>query len=297
MMFDLSSSHRVRRGLALVLALLPLVALSGCAAVMASLVKAERDESRSFTVAGRPAVVVDTFNGEIKVERGSQDRVDAVVTKTGSGSNQQAAEKDLENVKVEFSQEGDTIRVVATRTGPMMFGSSGASVALRVPAEATLALTTRNGKIETEGIRGDLVARTSNGEIDVDGGMGELDLQTSNGAIEIDATEATVAAESTNGNVSFAGSLARGSHKLETSNGGIDLKLPASTPFRFEASTSNGSVTNRFPGLQPTSGKKGSRRLAGVVGQAEAAAIDVKLETSNGSITIEPLQPAEVPGR
>src|SRR5262245_3587219 len=109
MMFDLISSHRVRRGLALAMAPLPLIAMSGCAAVMASLVKAERTESRSFAVAARPAAVVDTFNGEIKVERTSDNKVDAVVTKVGSGANPQAAEKDLENVKVEFSQEGDTV--------------------------------------------------------------------------------------------------------------------------------------------------------------------------------------------
>ena len=271
--------------------------MSGCAAVMASLVKAERTESRSFAVAARPTVVVDTFNGEIKVERTSENKVDAVVTKIGSGANPQAAEKDLENVKVEYAQEGDTVRIVATRTGPKMFGSSGASVALKVPAESTLSLTTRNGEIHAEGIRGDIVARSSNGEIEVDGGRGKLDLQTSNGAIEVDADEATVAAETSNGNISFAGSLARGSHKLETSNGAIDLKLPASAAFQFEAKTSNGSVTNRFPGMKSRSGKEGSRKLSGLVGPADASGIDVKLETSNGAITIEPLQPAEAPGR
>jgi len=285
------------RGLALAVTPLVLGAMSGCAAVMASLVKAERTESRSFAVGARPAVVVDTFNGEIKVERSSEGKVDAVVTKTGSGSNPQAAEKDLENVKVEFAQEGDTVRLVATRTGPKMFGSSGASVALKVPAGSTLSLTTRNGEIHSVGIRGDIIARSSNGEIEVEAGRGKLELRTSNGAIEVDADEAVVDAETSNGNVSFAGTLASGSHKLETSNGAIELRLPASAAFQFEARTSNGSVTNRFAGLQPRSGKVGSRRLAGLVGQAESAGTEVKLETSNGAITIEPLQAAEAPGR
>jgi DUF4097 and DUF4098 domain-containing protein YvlB len=102
-----------------------------------------------------------------------------------------------------------------------------------------------------------------------------------------------VAAETSNGNVAFLGSLAKGSHKLETTNGGIDLKLPATAQFQFEASTSNGTVTNRFPGLQPRSGKTGSNHLAGLVGSGAASEIDVRLETSNGGITIEPEKPAE----
>ena len=251
MMLRLILPNRVRRGLALAFTALPLGSMSGCAAVMASLVKAERTESRSFSVAARPTVVVDTFNGELKVERTSENKVDAVVTKIGSGANPKAAEGDLENVKVEYFHEGDTVRIVATRTGPKIFGSSGASVALRVPAESMLSLTTRNGEIHPDGIRGDIIGRSSNGAIEVVGGRGKLDLLTSNGAIEVDADDAIVSAETSNGGVSFAGSLARGGHKLETSNGGIELELPTSAAFQFDARTSNGSVTNRFPGSSP----------------------------------------------
>jgi hypothetical protein len=62
--------------------------------------------------------------------------------------------------------------------------------------------------------------------------------------------------------------------------GSIELVLPAAAQFQFEASTSNGTVTNRFPGLQPSSGKPGSNRLVGQVGAGSNADIDVKLETS-----------------
>jgi len=71
--------------------------------------------------------------------------------------------------------------------------------------------------------------------------------------------------------------------------------LPAAAQFQFEASTSKGTVTNRFPGLQPSSGKPGSNRLAGHVGSGSNADIDLKLETSNGGITLEPAPSAEAP--
>jgi len=269
--------------------------MAGCAAVMANLVKATATEQRSFTASSQPSVIVDTYNGPITVKVVLEDKVEATVTKTGSGANKEAAEADLKNVSVDYSQDGETIRIVARRTGPKSFGSSGAAVELTVPARAILSLTTSNGEITSEGIQGQITARSSNGKVDIRGAKGKLDLETSNGAIVIDATEATLAAGTSNGDIHFAGTLDKGKHTLATSNGSIELVLPAAAQFQFEASTSNGTVTNRFPGLQPSSGKPGSNRLAGHVGSGSNADIDLKLETSNGGITLEPAPSAEAP--
>jgi DUF4097 and DUF4098 domain-containing protein YvlB len=286
-------SSQLGARLALVIFPIPLFALAGCAAVMGNQVKAEKKEQRAFTVSAQPSVIVETFNGEIHVQAITENKVEATVTKLGSGANKEAAEADLQNVNVSFTQEGETIRIVAKRTVPKTFGSSGASVDLKVPAGSALSLTTQNGEIGIAGTSREVMARSSNGNIDIQGGKGKLDLSTSNGTIEIDAAEAIVNAESTNGNVAFTGTLSKGTHSLETSNGSIDLKLPATSQFQFAASTSNGSVTSRFPGLQTKSGRAGSNRLAGLVGSGPVAEVDLKLETSNGTITIEPVQQAE----
>ena len=294
-MLNKKLSRRLRPCLALAVSALPLLALTGCAAVMANLVRATATEQRAFSVSAQPSVIIDTFNGSITVKVNPENKVEAIVTKVGSGANQEAAEADLKNVDVDYTQEGETVRITARRVGPKTFGSSGASLDLKVPARTVLSLTTRNGEISTEGIQGDLVAQSSNGGLNVHGGKGKLDLKTSNGTIKVDAALATVSAETSNGDVRFVGTLARGSHSLATSNGSVELKLPAETQFHFESRTSNGTVSNRFPGLQTTSGKSGSTRLAGLVGSGSAPEINVKLETSNGSIAIEPMQPAEAP--
>jgi len=260
---------------------------------MANLVKATATEQRSFTTSSQPSVVVDTYNGPITVNVISENKVEATVTKTGSGASKEAAEADLKNVSVDYSQDGETIRIVARRTGPRSFGSSGAAVELTVPARAMLSLTTSNGEITSEGIQGQIAARSSNGKIDIREARGKLDLETSNGAIVIDATQATLAAGTSNGNIHFAGTFEKGKHTLATSNGSIELVLPAAAQFQFEASTSNGTVTNRFPGLQPSSGKPGSNRLSGHVGSGSNADIDLKLKTTNGGITLEPALSAE----
>src|SRR5208282_5238311 len=108
--------------------------LAGWAAVMANLVKASATEQRSFTASSQPSVIVDTYNGPITVKAVSEDKVEATFTKTGSGANKEAAEADLKNVSVDYSQDGETVRIVARRTGPKSFGSSGAAVELTVPA-------------------------------------------------------------------------------------------------------------------------------------------------------------------
>ena len=294
-MFQANVPQRARSCPALALAALPLLPMAGCSAVMANLVKAEKAEQRSFSVSGQPSVIADTFNGPITVKAASEGKVEAVVTKVGSGATMEAAQADLENVIVNYSQDGDAIRIVAKHTGPRVLGASGASIEIKVPSSTLLSLTTSNGAISATGIAREVTARSSNGEIDVTGARGKLDLRTTNGAIKIAADEATVAAETTNGDVGFVGSLAKGSHKLETNNGSIDLKLPTTAQFEFAASTSNGSVKNRFPGLQPKSGKVGSNRLAGVVGPGADSGVMVDLDTSNGGITIEPMPAAEAP--
>ncbi len=158
-----------RARLALALSLLPLLAMAGCAALMANLVKATATEQRSFITSAQPSVIVDTYNGPITVKVISENKVEATVTKTGSGASKEAAEADLQNVAVEYNQDGETVRIVARRTGPKLYGSSGAAVELTVPARAVLSLTTSNGEISSEGIQGQITARSSNGKIDIRG--------------------------------------------------------------------------------------------------------------------------------
>ncbi|MFO0890572.1 MAG: DUF4097 family beta strand repeat-containing protein [Isosphaeraceae bacterium] len=290
-----NSTPRAGARLAIVALAGMLPMISGCSAILANAVQTRQVEQRSFTVQGQPEVVVETFNGAIRVEAVSGGKIDAMVTKTGAGRNQEAAESQLDQVKVDFAQEGDTVRIVARRSGPSLFGSSGAEIDLRLPPGSSLKLTTSNGELAAHGVQGGVVARSSNGQIDVIGGAGKLDLETSNGRIIVEASGAQLDARSSNGNVSFAGTLSKGSHRLHTSNGNIHLGLPSADSLQFAASTSNGTVKSGFEGLQTLQGKPGGHHWSASTASGDGAAIDVELETSNGNIRVEPLRPAEAP--
>lgn len=253
--------------------------LAGCDAAFT----AEDVLSQTFETPASPQVVVETFNGSIDVQAGGADEVSVEVTRRGSGATQAEAEADIQNVEVTMAQEGDTIRIVARRVdSPFSIGNSGASMTLVVPAGTALDLQSSNGEIVADGVTGDIRMRTSNGAIEVRGGAGSLDLETSNGAIRIEASAAAVDAHTSNGRIEFEGSLVEGDQVFDTSNGSIELTLPADLGFNLDAETSNGEITTDFP--VTTTGVTDDDMLRGTVG--ESPVVSIRIRTSNGRIEI-----------
>jgi hypothetical protein len=261
---------------------------------------AEEEITRSFPTRGTPRVVVDTFNGAIDTVTGDDQAVEIKVTKRTSGSSQEDAEADLDNIEVALTQDGNTVHVTARSRDQQFMRSRGAAVDLHVPPGTILELRTSNGKVTSTGPMGDITAHstngavratggkgkldlnTNNGPIAVDGGTGRLELHTSNGAIEVASPRAVVNAETSNGAIHFRGQLADGAHTLQTSNGKISVELPSAARFRIDASTSNGSVRNDFA-LSHTE-DSGKTHLRGEIGESPTASLT--LHTSNGSIEI-----------
>src|SRR5262249_47320254 len=143
---------------------------------------------------------------------------------------------------------------------------------------------TSNGKVEMKGGKGKLDLRTSNGGISAEGGSGKLELRTSNGRISIKSTQASVNAHTANGAIHFSGALAEGEHSFHTTNGSIEVTLPANSRFRVEAHTTHGKATSQFEIKDGDGATKTS--LKGTVGDNPAATI--KLNTTNGNIEIRP---------
>jgi len=259
--------------------LIAALALAGC---VGGNITAEETVTQSFQTGAAPRIVVETFNGEIEVSAGSSGAVEVVAVKRGAGFSRAEAEDDLQNVEVSMTQSGDTIRIVARRTdGAFAIGNSGASIRLSVPASASLELTSSNGGLTSSSVSGDVRMDTSNGRIEVRDGAGRIDVETSNGAIDIEAAGAVVDAGTSNGRITFSGSLAEGSQTFRTSNGAIEITLPADARFRIDASTSNGRVSSDFA----VAGEADDESLHGVVG--ENPAVSINASSSNGNIRIQ----------
>jgi RNA polymerase sigma factor (sigma-70 family) len=260
--------------------------------------------SKSFKTGKSPRVVVELYNGGIEVNAGSKSGVEARVIKKGRGKTEEEAKEALAEVDLKMTQDGDTVRIEATRPhdGGARHRSSGASAELTVPAGAKLELQTKNGgvhlnggtgkvqvktsngAIEAKGSRGPLHLNTSNGAIRVEDATGRLELKTSNGPVEIHGDKVIVQARTSNGAVRFGGGLAAGEHSLHTSNGAIELALPSSASFHVHAHTSHGTVKSEFGKGDQASGK-GKMRMDIEIGD-RASGTKIELHTSNGGITI-----------
>lgn len=276
---------------------LVLTCLGGAGCQVSGSVVATETVEQSLVVERGPRIVVETFNGRIGVVAGSDTGVEVRVVKRGSGTSQAAADRDLAQVELTVVPEFGRVTVTARRRDqPLGLGNSGADIDLSVPIDSSLELRTSNGRVEAANVRGKIVARssngavtirdgngvdaeTSNGPLTVNAATGRLELRTSNGTLDvIGAEDATVTAETTNGDITFAGSLAEGSHTFRTTNAAIRLALPSSAEFSFEGHTSNGNVSTVYPLLI------GDDSLTGTVGISPPTAI--RADTSNGDLSL-----------
>ncbi|MGB2584039.1 MAG: DUF4097 family beta strand repeat-containing protein [Dehalococcoidia bacterium] len=246
-----------------------------------------RDDS--FTVGVSPTVVVNSENGSIEINAGTDNEVRVEATLT-----------DAPRVQYEISQDGDTITIDAKISKEWwFFGSAAADIAITAPAGTYVDIDTSNGAVELRGMEGAGTLRTSNGKIVLKDVKGDYDGTTSNGAIEIGTMEGTcvistsngsvdlwdvkgeVEVESSNGEIWFSGEMTAGTRsRLVTSNGKVDVELLGTPSVSLDAKTSNGVVTCE---LVITATLTREDHLVGTIGAGEA---DLYIRTSNGDVTI-----------
>ena len=246
-----------------------------------------RDDS--FTVGVSPTVVVNSENGSIEINAGTDNEVRVEATLT-----------DAPRVQYEISQDGDTITIdVRISKEWWFFGSAAADIMITTPASTYVEVDTSNGAVELHGMEGAGTLRTSNGKIVLKDVKGAYDGTTSNGAIEIGTMEGTcvistsngsvdlwdvkgeVEVESSNGEIWFSGEMTAGTRsRLVTSNGKVDVDLSGTPSISLDAKTSNGVVTCE---LVITATLTREDHLVGTIGAGEA---ELYIRTSNGDVTI-----------
>jgi hypothetical protein len=86
-------------------------------------------------------------------------------------------------------------------------------------------------------------ARTSNGSVTIAGLSGEADLTASNGTIRVDSHDGPLTAKTSNAPVTATLAHATPLALITTSNGRIELRVPASARANVSAATSNGQVS------------------------------------------------------
>ncbi len=243
------------------LALTAALAVSGCmhgGDWGGSAFRASVDESRPLAKDGHFSL--ENTNGRVEVAGWDETRVRIEATKRAG------SERSLEELELEITGEGDSLRVRTRHPRPRFMGGSGrVDYVIHVPRTARVSVENVNGRVEVSGVAGEVEASTVNGSVEVREAAGEVEARAVNGSVEVALTRLDPEARS----------------RLRTTNGSVRLTLPEDASAEIEARTVNGSVGCDF---DLDGSRKTRRKLEGRIGAGGAR---FELATVNGSVNID----------
>ena len=259
-----------------------------CAALAASSlatpqVRAE-EITKSFTVAGRANVHVETNDGSVRVTSGDSKQVEFRVEYQGYELGR--------NLTVDSRQDGDKVELVARITGhwgiSLGWGNNSRKlhIEVRMPQQGdlqvhtgdgavdvsalsgNLTIYTRDGAVKANGLSGTVDLHTGDGSITVDTLKGDIRLRTGDGGIEARELDGKVEADSGDGHIRLMGrfealnvktgdgsvntqvlpgSKMASSWTLRTGDGSVDISLPADFQADINATTGDGHISLGVP--------------------------------------------------
>jgi hypothetical protein len=187
-------------------------------------------ETHELSVGAEPRLIVRNTAGTVVVQPGADGHVRVVVTKKVRGGLGAASERDLEQVVVHVTQEGDTISVeTETERRAISFKNFTIDIEFTVPATcAQLEARLSAGNLVVRGLTTTLTATVNAGNLDA------MDVTLRGGSdLALNA-----------GNLTMDGALAPGAALDARLNAGnARFTLPRDTPARLDARTTVGQIS------------------------------------------------------
>ena len=193
-------------------------------------------DSATLATKGVPRVRVATFDGPVTVHAWDKPEVRATIVKrayddkemkgikVSSVVSNDAGPNSEVNIRAEFDKS--VAQGALEHDGRIVSWNSGASVELDVyvPRNSMLFVTSGDGRLVVEGVRGEMELHTGDGAIDVTGAAGKLRADTGDGRILIEGFDGEAAAQTGDGRITLDGSFRQLSAR--TGDGTILLTLP-----------------------------------------------------------------------
>jgi DUF4097 and DUF4098 domain-containing protein YvlB len=215
----------------------------------------ERD-SKTFAVSGTPQVNLKTFDGYITVHGWDKQEVQLTFNKRA------ASEQQMKGIRLRTDQTGSTITVsadfdqnFARHDANVTFTNALVNLEVYVPRNSMMRLSSGDGRLELEGVNGNLELNTGDGRIDVRDARGQLNARTGDGRIQVENFDGDVQAKTGDGRIILDGKFA--ALAAQTGSGSILLTVPSDTNATIE--TDAESVDNQ--GLTVTEETGSSRSL------------------------------------
>lgn len=188
-------------------------------------------EANAFQVSGAPRVRVETFDGAVTVHAWDKPEVSYTVIKRAYD------EREMKGIKILAQGAGGEVTLRAEfdksfaheyheHAGRVTSYSSNADAEfdVYVPRNATLFVSSGDGRLRVDGVSGELELHTGDGTIDVTGSRGRLRAETGDGRIRVENFDGDAEARTGDGRITLDGSFK--SLNARTGDGTISLSLP-----------------------------------------------------------------------
>lgn len=175
-------------------------------------------------------LVIDNPVGNVEVIGADVPELEAIITRTIVGADEEAVEEGRRNTV--FAFDGDARRRIARAgvTGRTRQWSSEVAWRIVIPRKAGVHLKSHVGKA-----------------IRIRDVGGAINIMHTNGTIVIDNPGATAIVETTNGSIYYKSPQMRGSARLMSINGHVTAVLPETSNFRWVADSLVGDIRTTFP--------------------------------------------------
>ena len=208
----------------------------------------EREE-KHFAVAGKPDVVLTTFDGSIEIRTWDKPDVQVVVEKRGHDQNAVAA------IEVHAEQNGNHVEVSVTEPKHsglnFHFGNRSARLLISLPASSDVSAKSGDGSIDIERVTGRVQLRSGDGSIRGRSLSGDVKATTGDGSIKIDGVNGVLSVDTGDGSIAVGGKLTRlharsGDGSVTVSPGGYQTTVNAATNVLRWRQGCNASAALRF---------------------------------------------------
>lgn len=128
------------------------------------------------------------------------------------------------------------------KAGPVQLRTSGGNITIDKAVGLTN-ITTGTGIVRIRSIDGTAIIKNSNGDNWVRDALGDIQVNTANGNITVERPSNSVTATTANGNIRI-GDAARGTMRLRTSAGELDIGIHPGSAAWLDINTKHGTVQN-----------------------------------------------------
>jgi DUF4097 and DUF4098 domain-containing protein YvlB len=185
--------------------------------------KSTAKETRTFAVSGSPRITLNTFDGQVTVHGWDKQEVAYTATKSAHD------EETLKGISIQSQQQGEAVSITATNNDQE---SGSVDFDVYVPRQSTLHVSSGDGALNLEGVKGQITLRSGDGPIEVSNGGGELQVNTGDGVIRVIKFEGQVDARTGDGEIALDGNF--NAVTARTGDGTITLSVPAGSSFTIE---------------------------------------------------------------